>query len=326
MACPVDFFGPFKEFISFSDPQSQEDTDDTAWVDFSSFAMLSLPIGIAKTWSFFASLKDRFYNSTPINPRSADAITRKRCLCDDGDQQVSRAFEHNGSWTSNCPSHYFPTPLDMSAHITVQQHHYLQSQSPLLRLPVEIRFQIFEYLLTGSTNEPERLYNRQRKSIIEIGTQRNDWPLGFGGADNQEVSTRLAIIFGSRQIYLEARTVLYEANDFVFEIQHHTENQYYVGCFAQTIGPSSCSMIRHISFTVSFPNKEWFRVLFATLPYFTNLRECKIAIWLPGDRKGVLRQMIANFVEFGGEWLVENKKPTKVLWPSSAFPIYPLFL
>lgn len=67
-------------------------------------------------------------------------------------------------------------------------------------------------------------------------------------------------------------------------------------------------------------------MLFATLPYFTNLRECKIAMWLPGDRKSVLRQMIASFVNFGGEWLVENKELIKVLWPSSAIPIYPPFL
>lgn len=110
--------------------------------------------------------------------------------------------------------------------------------------------------------------------------------------------------------------MLYSINDFDFGMQRKVENLYTLGYFAQMIGPTPCSMIKRLNFTIQFPSKEWSRVLFAALPYFSNLQQCTIMIWTTGNKQRVLRELIVCFLDFWVEWLLNHKNMINVIWPA----------
>jgi hypothetical protein len=215
-------------------------------------------------------------------------------------------------WDSTCKCRHFETPLNMNDHIAVEQPSVHQSQSQLLNLPVEIRLQIYEYILTN----PESKNQFQRPSVTILITPTEP-ALGQSSKESNAdtTDTRLSIISASRQTYHDARSVLYRVNDFNFDTQFKLRNMHSLGYFAETIGPSSCSLVKSISIRVSFPSKDWSRVMFASLPYFTGLVKCRIMVLSHGLKQRVLRELIMGFVDFGSEWLVDHKEVVWVEWP-----------
>ena len=140
----------------------------------------------------------------------------------------------------------------------------VQKPFPLLRLPPEIRNRIWRYSLVKDEGVVIHPYGRQymMKKIVpsrlrsgkELQSHRDD--------DKRWInSSSIALVFTSRQLYLEAALIYYSENTFTFENEWHPFQVHeMLQAFVAAIGPQNASSITAAFFATT--NASFIQYLF----------------------------------------------------------------
>ena len=97
---------------------------------------------------------------------------------------------------------------------------------PLLKLPLEIRLRIYDFIFTNS-----KIY------IVLVGTNAEDRRLHIHGAD-------VGLLLTCRQIHHEARSEWYSANLWTVGFPPA------LGCFLRSVGPQALARVTHLTIQV----------------------------------------------------------------------------
>lgn len=121
---------------------------------------------------------------------------------------------------------------------------YVQKPFPLLEFPPEIRDRIWEYVVV---KDGEVILRNHKRGERLLGRRRSGEPTEFHQEDDdQQLSSRLALAFTCRQLYLEVTPIYYGQNTF------RPGNPWFGGAFpifekfADAVGPINTSAITRL--------------------------------------------------------------------------------